>query len=150
MTPKLWYATILFMQLTIACLFALVLVTLSSHQSQASQTSIMPVKGDKGDTAQVDYERIDAMLTEKVAQMSTPAASAQPEAVDYGKVSQIVKEEVAKVPIIPGPQGAPGAIAEQRFEQRANPFTLDIEWRCVGDAGWYGLRFIPLLKDSCV
>jgi hypothetical protein len=151
MNPKLYYATIFFMQLTIVCLFVMILVALTTAHNRESQTSLVPVKGDKGQAAKVDYEKIDTMITEKIA--AVPVAQPAPsESVDYNKVNHMIQTEVAKIPVITGPVGATGATgtSEQRFEQRSNPFTLDVEWRCAGDSGWYNLRFIPLLKDSCL
>lgn len=152
--PRLLMTTILFMQIAIVCLFLVVLSSLHRSQENNDRTSLLPVKGDKGDAAVVDYAKINGMIADEVAKIPAPAVEApKPEAIDYNRIDQMiqgkVQQEVAKVPTVQGPQGVAGTSAPI-IEQRANPSTFETEWRCAGDTLWFKLKSIPLLKDSCL
>ena len=126
---KVWVAISL-SQVAILLLFGAVLAVAMQARTVNDQAnvSLLPVKGDKGDTAEVDYEKVDQVIAGKIAQIPRPKD---------GKTGKA------------GKNGAPAPIA-RKVEARINPDSLSVEWRCAGDTLWTTLLTTPILADSCL
>ncbi len=103
-------------------------------------------KGDKGDPAQIDYEKVSTIIEGQI------------EKIDYSKLEQIIEDKVTKklTTIPPAKDGTNGnngldgytpikgidyfdgenGINGKTPELRINPLTGDIEWRYIGDRLW--------------
>lgn len=111
---------------------------LANFKPVEHQYSTIPVKGDKGDAAVVDYGQVAEIIQTEVA--SLPKAKdgkdglngkdAAP--VDYEALHLFIQQKVQEAfdAQINPPQ------SELEFEYRDNPSNGNREWRLVGDDAW--------------
>ncbi|MGW6120427.1 hypothetical protein ACWFRF_15400 [Nocardia sp. NPDC055165] len=152
---RVW-VVILLSQFSIALLFVALLVTVTQRDTANKvPASVLPIKGDDGRPAVVDYEKIDGHITEAVNQAvaALPKPTVKPEPVNYPlletAIGTKVKEEVAKLPAPKGGSDGKDGVTVLKVEFRQNPSTDAVEWRCLDDNIWSPIKNNPILGDSC-
>lgn len=116
---------------------ALVLANLVHSHLEPDSKSFPAVgpRGPKGDTAQVDYDRVATIVSEQVAALPLPRD---------GRDGRDGTDGTDGRDGLPGPQGETGPMGPQgepgppglSFQYRLNPNSGIPEWRLVGDDSW--------------
>lgn len=112
-------------------------VILIRFQPIQREYSTIPVKGDKGDSAVVDYEAINAYIQDELASQPEPADGKNgkdgrdAEPVDYERIDAIVQQKVQAAFDARNNPPAPVLDFEYQTDGHGNK-----QWRLLGDSDW--------------
>lgn len=125
-------------------IFVILVLANLVHTRFSPATKSFPAVGPKGDTAEVDYDRIALIIDEKIAALPVPHDGADGRTGPRGNTGPMGRQGVQGVQGIQGPQGEQGPPGIS-FQYRMNPNNGIPEWRLVGDDSWQ--RCQP--EDGC-
>lgn len=155
--PKLlWLILILFLFISIVTTF--VALRNPGGRSYPLITNIGP-KGDKGDSPQIDYEKISSIISQEVSKQVATIPKAQ-----VGKPGQTITGPIGPSGIngvngtngesIKGDTGAQGiagdTVPAREIELRHNDAKALTEWHYVGSLNWSTLVLDCTLLNNCV
>lgn len=113
------------------------------------------IQGPKGDTAQIDYSKINSAIAQQLAAL--PKAQNGVDGLP-GENGTMGIQGLMGIPGPAGPQGPQGetggqgdpGVSGKSIEVRYNDAKAEVEWRYDGDIGWTPLVTACTLTNTCV
>lgn len=125
-----------------------VAVAIHNPNGKSYPKTIVGEQGPKGDTAQIDYDKLATIIHNEVATLPVPKDGVNGKDGKNGSTGKSGARGVQGADGQPGIQGSPGADGKS-IELRYNSSKAELEYRYDGDLNWTPLVTVCVLTNTC-